>query len=84
MYFKKMQRSLAEKDPPQGVRAFFKQGLVHNEDIMGMTNEQYKGLLLDTLEEWEEALELAREAGAERVIRKAEQQIAKINEKLKF
>ena len=51
---------------------------------MGMTNEQYKGLLLDTLEEWEEALELAREAGAERVIRKAEQQIAKINEKLKF
>ena len=26
MYFKKMQRSLAEKDPPQGVRAFFKQG----------------------------------------------------------
>ena len=27
MYFKKMQRSLAKKDPPQGVRAFFKQGL---------------------------------------------------------
>ena len=29
MYFKKMQRSLAEKDPAQGVRAFIKQGLVH-------------------------------------------------------
>ena len=27
MYFKKIQRSLTEKGPSQGVRAFFKQGL---------------------------------------------------------
>lgn len=51
---------------------------------MGMTNEQYKGMLLDELEDWQEVLELAREANDEKVIRKAEKQIAKINEKLKF
>ena len=31
MYFKKIQRSLAEKGPPQGVQAFFKQGLGNRE-----------------------------------------------------
>lgn len=51
---------------------------------MGMTNEQYKGMLLDELEDWQEAKELAEEANDERVIKKAEKQIAKINEKLKF
>lgn len=51
---------------------------------MGMTNEQYKGILLDQLEVWQETLELAIEAGATKVQKKAEQQIAKINEKLKF
>lgn len=51
---------------------------------MGMTNEQYKGMLLDELEDWQEVLDLAREANVEKVIRKAEKQIAKINEKLKF
>lgn len=51
---------------------------------MGMTNEQYKGILLDELEDWEEVLELAKETGAEKVIKKAEKQIKKINEKLKF
>lgn len=51
---------------------------------MGMTNEQYKGMLLDELEDWQEVLELAREANVDKVIRKAEKQIAKINEKLKF
>lgn len=53
-------------------------------DEMGMTNEQYKGLLLDQLEVWQETLELAIEANATKVQKKAEQQIAKINEKLKF
>ena len=52
--------------------------------IMGMTNEQYKGMLLDELEDWQEVLELAKEAGNDKVITKAEKQIAKINEKLKF
>lgn len=51
---------------------------------MGMTNEQYKGLLLDDLEDWEEVLELAKEEKNEKVIAKAEKQIKKINEKLKF
>ena len=51
---------------------------------MGMTNERYKGMPLDALEVWQETLELTREEHAEKVIRKAEQQIAKINEKLKF
>lgn len=51
---------------------------------MGMTNEQYKGMLLDELEDWQEVLELAKEANDEKVVRKAEKQIAKINEKLKF
>ena len=51
---------------------------------MGMTNEQYKGMLLDELEDWQEVLELAMDEHNEKVIRKAENQIAKINEKLKF
>ena len=51
---------------------------------MGMTNEQYKGMLLDALEVWQETLKLAQEEHAEKVIAKAEQQIAKINEKMKF
>lgn len=51
---------------------------------MGMTNEQYKGMLLDELEDWQEVLELANEVGNEKIIKKAEKQIAKINEKLKF
>ena len=51
---------------------------------MGMTNEQYKGMLLDDLEDWEEVLELAKEEDNQKVIAKAEKQIKKINEKLKF
>lgn len=51
---------------------------------MGMTNEQYKGFLLDELEDWEEVLELAKEENNQKVIKKAEKQINKINEKLKF
>lgn len=51
---------------------------------LGMTNEQYKGLLLDELEDWQEVLDLAKKANDSKVIEKAEKQIAKINEKLKF
>ncbi len=53
-------------------------------DEMGMTNEQYKGMLLDELEDWEEVLELAEESGNNKIIAKAKKQIEKINEKLKF
>ena len=51
---------------------------------MGTTNEQYKGILLDELEDWQEVLELAEEEHNEKVIKKAQKQIDKINEKLKF
>lgn len=51
---------------------------------MGMTNEQYKGMLIDQLEDWEEVLEMAKEANDAKVVAKAEKQIKKINEKLKF
>ena len=51
---------------------------------MGMTNEQYKGMLLDELEDWQEVLELAYEEHNEKIMKKAEKQISKINEKLKF
>lgn len=51
---------------------------------MGMTDNQYKGMLLDQREEWEEVLEMANEAGNEKIIAKAEKQIKKIDEKLKF
>ena len=53
-------------------------------DEMRMTNEQYKGMLLDELEDWQEVLELAIEEHNEKIIKKAEKQIAKNNEKLKF
>ena len=51
---------------------------------MGMTNEQYKGMLLDELEDWEEVLALAKESKDEKVITKANKKKKKINEKLKF
>ena len=51
---------------------------------MGMTDNQYKGMLLEDLENWQEVLELAQESNDEKVIKKAQKQIAKINEKLKF
>ena len=55
-------------------------------ETMGMTNEQYKGLLLDELEDWQEVLELMQVNPEQnkKAIEKAEKQIAKINEKLKF
>lgn len=53
-------------------------------DSVGMTDNQYKGMLLDQLEDWQEILDLAVEAGIAEIRKKAEKQIAKINEKLKF
>lgn len=53
-------------------------------DSVGMTDAQYKSLLLDQLEDWQEVLDLAVEAGNTDIQAKAEKQIAKINEKLKF
>jgi len=58
--------------------------LLDGGDSVGMTNEQYKGMLLDELEDWQEVLELAIAAKNAEIQKKAEKQIAKINEKLKF
>ena len=54
------------------------------DDPMGMTDNQYKGMLLDQLEDWQEVLDLAIKAGNTEIQEKAEKQIRKINEKLKF
>lgn len=51
---------------------------------MGMTDNQYKGMLLEDLENWEEVLELAKKENNQSIIKKAEKQIEKINNKLKF
>lgn len=51
---------------------------------MGMTDNQYKGMLLDQLEDWQEILDLAVEAENTEIQKKAQKQIDKINEKLKF
>ena len=49
-----------------------------------LNDNQYKGMLLDQLEDWQEILDLAIAAGNTEIQKKAEKQIAKINEKLKF
>lgn len=51
---------------------------------IGMTNEQYKGMLLDELEDWLEVKVLAEQAGNDEITAKADKQIQKINVKLKF
>ena len=53
-------------------------------DSMCMTDNQYKGMLLDQLEDWQEVLDLAVKAGNTEIQEKVEKQIRKINEKLKF
>lgn len=51
---------------------------------MGMTDNQYKGFLLNELEDWEEVLEKAREENAVNTAKKAEKQIQKIKRMLEF
>lgn len=51
---------------------------------MGMTNEQYKGVLLDQLADLQRILKLVVKAGNTEAQDEVESQIAKINEKLKF
>nr|WP_325302765.1 hypothetical protein [uncultured Dysosmobacter sp.] len=51
---------------------------------MGMTDNQYKGMLLDQLEVWQRILDMAIEAGNSEIRKEVEKQIAKTNEKLKF
>ena len=54
------------------------------EEIMGMTDNQYKGFLLNELEDWEEVLDIAREEGAQNTAKKEERQIEKIKKMLEF
>lgn len=54
------------------------------EEIMGMTDNQYKGFLLNELENWEELFEIAQEEGAQNSAKKAERQIEKIKKMLEF
>lgn len=42
------------------------------DDSMGMTDNQYKGMLLDQLEDWQEILDLAVEAGNTEIQKKVE------------
>ena len=58
--------------------------LLNGDDFVGMTDIQYKGMLLDQLEIWQEILDMAIEAGNTDIRKKVEKQIMKINEKLKF
>ena len=55
--------------------------LLDGGDSVGMTDNQYKGMLLDQLEDWQEILDLAIAAGNTEIQKKAEKQIAKINGK---
>lgn len=54
------------------------------EDSMGMSDMQFKSYLLEQLENWQEVLELAKEVNDTKVQEKAERQIAKLNQALKF
>ncbi len=58
--------------------------LLSGGDSVGMTDSQYKGMLLDQLENWQEILELAEKSGNALIQEKAEKQIKKIEEKLKL
>lgn len=58
--------------------------LLDGGDSVGMTDAQYKGMLLDQLKDWETVLELAVKSGNAEIQKEVEKQIAKINEKLKF
>jgi len=52
--------------------------------LVGMTDNQYKGMLLDQLEVWQRLLDMAIKAGNTEIQNEVEKQIAKTNEKLKF
>ena len=51
---------------------------------MGMTDSQYKGMLMDQLADLQRILDLAIKAGNADIQKEVENQIEKVNEKLKF
>lgn len=58
--------------------------LLNGGDPVGMTNEQYKGMLLDQLEAWQRVLSMFGKVEETEIREEIERQIAKTNEKLKF
>lgn len=49
-----------------------------------MTDKQFQSMLLDMRQQWAEVLKLAEKAGAEEVIVKVKEQLALIDQKLKY
>lgn len=58
--------------------------LLNGGEEMGMTDSQYKGMLMDQLADLQRILDLAIKAGNAEIQSEVENQIAKTNEKLKF
>lgn len=58
--------------------------LLNGDDSMGMTDNQYKGMLIDQLRGWKRALEIAVRDGNADLQKLAEEQIEDLNAKLKF
>lgn len=58
--------------------------LLNGGETMGMTDSQYKGMLMDQLADLQRILDLAIKAGNAEIQSEVENQIAKTNEKLKF
>lgn len=58
--------------------------LLNGGDSVGMTDSQYKGMLLDQLEDWQEVLEMAEEDRNADIQKKARKQVDKIRAKLEF
>lgn len=58
--------------------------LLNGGEEMGMTNEQYKGMLIDHLDDLNRILVLAVKSEDTEVQKEVEKQIKKTNEKLKF
>lgn len=58
--------------------------LLNGDDSVGMTDNQYKGMLLDQLADLERILDMAVKSENAEIQEEVEKQIAKINEKLKF
>lgn len=58
--------------------------LLDGGETMGMTDSQYKGMLMDQLQVWKRILDLAIAEKSAAIQEEVEKQIEVINEKLKF
>ena len=50
----------------------------------GMTDAQYKGSLLDRREDWQDVVDLLKNGRTDKALEKAEKQVEKIDEKMRF